>query len=121
MNTRGYRQGEDRAHTAPHPNEVDRKRIERALEQRQRYRYVVPQVRPEPGGYRIESPCCSRTVDANGGLIDIARLEYLAEWDAWRLYRKDHIRDRWVVAGEFFTLSAALRQLNEDAQRIFWR
>ena len=104
----------------PHPNDVDRKRVERALAQRQRYRYVSPQVRKETGGYRIESPCCSRNVDQNGGVIDIARLEYL-EWCAWRLYHKDHRHAEWVVEGEYTTLTAVLRRLNEDPERIFWR
>lgn len=104
-----------------HPNDVDRKRIERVLEQRQRYRYVTPQVRPEPGGYRIESPCCSRTVDKDGGLIDIARLGYLADRRAWRLDRMDHGSGQWVPEGEYATLTDALQRLNEDAQRVFWR
>lgn len=41
-----------------HPNDVDRKRIERAIKTRKRYRYVSPSVLAVSGGYRIESPCC---------------------------------------------------------------
>ena len=52
-----------------HPNDLDRKRIERALAKRARYRYVLPRVLPEARGYRIESPCCSRNIDAEGGVI----------------------------------------------------
>ncbi|MBI5460673.1 MAG: hypothetical protein HY941_00620 [Gammaproteobacteria bacterium] len=106
---------------SPHPNDVDRKRIERALAQRQRYRYVSPYVRKAADGYRIESPCCSRNVDQSGGVIDIARLEYLDPCSAWRLYRKDHLRDQWVAEGEYTSLTAVLQRLNEDPQRLFWR
>ena len=62
-----------------HPNQLDCKRIERALGRRERYRYVTPQVIPdeEEHGYRIESPCCSRNVEPSGGIIDIALLKYL--------------------------------------------
>lgn len=106
---------------SPHPNDVDRKRIERALAQRQRYRYVSPYVRKEEGGYRIESPCCSRNVDRDGGVIDIARLEYLDQLHCWRLYRKDHNLIQWQVEGEYTSLTAVLQKLNEDPQRLFWR
>ncbi len=105
----------------PHPNDVDRKRIERALAQRQRYRYVSPYVRKEADGYRIESPCCSRNVDQDGGVIDIARLEYLGQGRSWLLYRRDHNLAQWLVEGEYGSLTAVLQKLNEDPQRIFWR
>ena len=104
-----------------HPNDVDRKRIERALAARARYRYVSPQVRAEAGGYRIESPCCSRNVDEDGGVIDIARLEYAAEAQRWRLYRKDHGRGEWALVGEFGALAVLLQVLNQDPERIFWQ
>jgi len=52
-----------------HPNELDRRRIERALGSRKRYRYVSPIVRGVTGGYLVESPCCSRNIDAEGGVI----------------------------------------------------
>lgn len=106
---------------SPHPNDVDRKRIERALVQRQRYRYVSPYVSKEADGYRIESPCCSRNVDRDGGVIDIARLEYLDQGRVWRLYRKDHLRALWVMEGEYSSLTAVLQRLNEDPQRMFWQ
>ncbi len=110
-----------RGSACPHPNDVDRKRIERALAQRKRYRYVSPCVRKEAAGYRIESPCCSRNVDQSGGVIDIARLEYLDQWCGWRLYYKDHSCAQWVMDGEYSSLTAVLRRLNDDPQRIFWR
>jgi hypothetical protein len=50
------------------------RRIERALRERARYRYVSPRVLRDADGFRIESPCCSRNVDPGGGVIDIARL-----------------------------------------------
>ncbi|MGL1489203.1 hypothetical protein ACSTJH_00065, partial [Vibrio parahaemolyticus] len=49
-----------------HPNEFDCKRIERALRSRRRYRYVSPKVSCVSGGYLVESPCCSRNIDAEG-------------------------------------------------------
>jgi hypothetical protein len=104
-----------------HPNEVDQKRIERALGARARYRYVNPEVWAEEGGYRIQSPCCSRNIDKSGGVIDIARLEYMAESQAWRLYRKDHGRGEWQLYREFIALNALLQFLNQDPERIFWQ
>ena len=103
----------------PHPNDVDRKRIERALADRARYRYVSPAVRATEGGYWIQSPCCSRNIDKSGGVIDIARLEYVGAPCAWRLYRKDHAQQEWCLYGEFRNLSALLQQLNQDPERIF--
>ena len=44
------------------PNEFDRKRIQLAVAARKRYRFVKAAVRPAEGGFRIESPCCSRRV-----------------------------------------------------------
>jgi hypothetical protein len=100
------------------PNQVDRKRIERKLKNRARYRYVHPSVISENGGYRIESPCCSRNVDHEGGVIDIARLEYAN--GVWRLYRKDHRQNLWLLHAETATLSAALDILLPDSERVFW-
>ena len=57
-----------------HPNDLDRKRIERALKSRKRYRYVTPSVTTTIGGYQIESPCCSRNIDRDGGVVDVALL-----------------------------------------------
>ncbi len=104
-----------------HPNDVDRKRIEKALSSRARYRYVNPEVRAIEGGYRIQSPCCSRNIDKKGGVIDIARLEYVNEFHRWRLYRKDHALHEWQLYGEFSALGALLQLLNRDPDRIFWQ
>ncbi len=105
----------------PHPNDVDRKRIERMLAQRKRYRYVAPEVSAVAGGYRVRSPCCSRNVDRSGGMIDIARMEYDLRRRLWRLYRKDHRNDQWLACGEFATLAESVQQLNQDPERIFWQ
>ncbi len=105
----------------PHPNDVDRKRIERALANRERYRYVTPAVRPAERGYRIESPCCSRNIDENGGTIDIARIEYSPGVLTWRLYRRDHRQNDWEYYAEYATLAALLGDLNRDQRRVFWK
>ena len=105
----------------PHPNDVDRKRIERALAGRERYRYVTPAVRPMERGYRIESPCCSRNIDENGGTIDIARIEYSPGFLTWRLYRRDHRQNNWEYYAEYATLAALLGELNQDQRRVFWK
>lgn len=105
----------------PHPNDVDRKRIERALQGRERYRYVTPAVRPAERGYRVESPCCSRNIDENGGTIDIAWIEYLPEWNCWRLYRRNHRQNDWEYYAEYATLAALLTELNRDQRRVFWQ
>ena len=104
----------------PHPNEVDCKRVERALAGRARYRYVSPRVYPARNGYRVESPCCSRNVDREGGVIDIARLEYVPSGKRWLLYRKDHRSDQWEYYTELPCLGDALELLKCDPLRMFW-
>lgn len=103
-----------------HPNELDLRRIRRALESRRRYRYVEPRVLGSVDGYRIESPCCSRNVDPHGGVIDIARLEPAPASGQWLLQRRDHPGQDWVVHGAFASLGAALDVLTEDPDRLFW-
>lgn len=71
-----------------HPNDLDRKRIERSLQARKRYRYVTPQVVTTVGGYRIESPCCSRNIDKDGGVVDVALLLHDPDSARWELFRK---------------------------------
>ncbi len=102
------------------PNELDARRIERALEMRQRYRYVQPLELGEPGGYRVLSPCCSRRVDVAGGTIDIARLRYDARKDRWQLLAKDHSRDRWLPQAQG-RLHELLELLVTDPGRVFWQ
>ena len=105
----------------PHPNDVDRKRIERTLTQRLRYRYVSPEVFPIENGYQIKSPCCSRNIDKSGGVIDVARLEFVAAQRIWRLYRKEHKQSQWLLHSEFERLTELMDQLNQDPERIFWQ
>lgn len=104
-----------------HPNEFDRKRIERALAARQRYRYVAPSVVAIAGGYRIESPCCSRNVDTEGGVIDVAFIEYHVASQTWRLYQKDHAKAEWMLEACYGRLHEALDKLKEDPDRKFWQ
>jgi len=102
------------------PNEFDRKRVERALRNRARYKYVSPRVRAASDGLRIESPCCSRRVDPNGGMVDIALLQCFRE-GGWKLYRKDHSAGDWKLYGEYERLSELLGPLTTDPKRLFWQ
>ena len=104
-----------------HPNEFDQRRITRLLAQRVRYRYVEPEVQSIVGGYLIVSPCCSRNVDASGGTIDIARLEYAHPEAIWRLYHKDHQQGVWKLHSVAPMLQMLIAQLNEDPTRVFWQ
>lgn len=121
MNAKASRRIEVDAGACPHPNDVDRKRIERALSGRERYRYVTPAVRPAERGYRIESPCCSRNIDENGGTIDIARIEFVAAERCWQLHRRNHALHTWEYHAEYPSLAALLTELNQDRKRVFWR
>lgn len=103
----------------PHPNEFDRHRIMRSLGTRRRYRYVEPRVVSINGGYKIESPCCSRNIDPEGGVVDVALL--LFEMERWNLYRKEHAADTWQVEMSFQRLSDLLAHLNDDPDRRFWQ
>lgn len=95
-----------------------RQRLERALRRRVRYRYVRPRVLREGESFRIESPCCSRNVDATGGVIDIALLSPGAP--GWRLHARDHAAGTWVLQHESQQLDELLDLLCVDAQRLFW-
>ena len=105
----------------PHPNELDRRRIERALKSRKRYRYVSPNVVGVAGGYHIQSPCCSRNVDAGGGVVDIALVLYDSTRVAWQLFRKDHDKGVWEAAAMFGRLGELIELLNTDPERKFWQ
>lgn len=108
-----------RAPEAARIHELDRRRIERALRHRVRYRYVQPQVQRAPTcGWVITSPCCSRNVDPGGGVIDIAWLEPLDQ--GWALHAKDHAQGDWLLQEEAATLQALLDALCVDPQRVFW-
>lgn len=104
-----------------HPNELDRKRIEKTLENRKRYRYVTPEVQDADHGYVIQSACCSRNIDPDGGIIDIARLEFREDRGNWWLYHKNHEMGHWIMEGEFPSLTAVLELLIEDPNRRFWQ
>jgi len=98
--------------------DMDRRRIERALRERVRYRYVRPRVMREVDGWRIVSPCCSRNIDSQGGVIDIAWLHN--DPPIWRLYARDHERAIWVEHEQSEQLAALLDIVCLDPQRVFW-
>jgi hypothetical protein len=104
-----------------HPNEFDRKRIERALIHRKRYRYVSPSVTTVPNGYFISSPCCSRNVDPEGGVVDVALVLWIDQPKPWCLYRKDHQAQEWSLHMVGTRLVDLLEELNADTQRLFWQ
>jgi hypothetical protein len=106
---------------AAHPNDLDRKRIERALASRKRYRYVSPIVEPATGGYHIKSPCCSRNIDKDGGVIDVALFRHDATSGTWRLFWKDHDKGQWELHSMHPRLTAAIEELNADPERTFWQ
>jgi hypothetical protein len=82
---------------------------------------VTPVVQPIPGGYLVVSPCCSRNIDSNGGIIDIARIEYIAASGLWQLYHKDHQQGIWKLHSDAQTLQKLITCLNEDPSRVFWQ
>jgi len=90
-----------------------RVRIERALRDRVRYRYVHPLVQRVDEGYLVTSPCCSRNVDPEGGVIDIARIEPL-DGGGWLLCARDHVAARWVQHDEAPLLEPLLDMLCQD-------
>jgi hypothetical protein len=99
-------------------HEMDRVRIERALRHRIRYRYVQPQIERVENGWVIKSPCCSRNIDPTGGVIEIAWVEPLE--DAWAVYFKDHVHERWVLHDESRHLQPLLDEICLDTLRVFW-
>lgn len=107
-------------------NELDLRRIVRRLAARRRYRYVAPTVQyegGEGGAYRISCACCSRNIDADGGVIDIARLVRDTGDDAtpcWTLYRKDHAAGVWEPVAQAPRLDPLMDELNRDPNRKFW-
>ena len=94
-------------------------RLERALRERVRYRYVQPIVLAEGDSYRIQSPCCSRTVDPTGGVIDIALL-VPHEANNWCLCSRDHASSTWVARFQDESLDSVLDLLCVDSDRQFW-
>jgi len=94
-------------------------RLQRALRDRQRYRYVTPRVTAEGEGFRVQSPCCSRNVDPQGGLIDIALLMPMP-CGHWRLSSRDHAAGVWVERWRDQPLEVLLEALCVDTERVFW-
>jgi hypothetical protein len=113
--------GLGRVAIAAHPNELDRKRIERALRGRKRYRYVTPVVEAVTGGYRVESPCCSRNIDRDGGVVDVALMLHEPIAGGWKLFAKDHGNGTWTFHSKHVRLASALDLLSEDPERCFWQ
>jgi len=91
------------------------------LERRARYRYVTVKVLPVGGGYLVVSPCCSRTVEPQGGMIDIAMIEYDEPVKRWKLFSKDHDFNRWRLHIMSDRLGLLIDCLNEDYARVFWQ
>jgi hypothetical protein len=95
-------------------------RIERAIAQRSRYRYVRPHVEAEGEGWKIVSPNCSRNIDKQGGEIDIAWLTPDGE-GGWLLFSRDHARQSWDLRTRSRRLSDVLDRLVVDREREFWQ
>ncbi len=106
---------------AAHPNELDRTRIERSLRGRRRYRYVSAVVEGVTGGYRVESPCCSRNIDPDGGVIDVALILHEPIGGAWKLFAKNHRSGTWAFHSRHARLPDLLALLREDPERRFWQ
>ena len=98
-------------------------RIERALRERVRYRYVKPEVLSEQVGvgeaYRVQSPNCSRNIDPKGGVIDIALLVSHGT-NVWCLCARNHAVGAWEPALQGAALDDALDALCLDPARRFW-
>ena len=98
---------------------LDTRRIEAALAERSRYKYVEPRVEREGLGWKVVSPNCSRNIDALGGEIDIA---WLVPHDGggWLLFSRDHVQDCWQLRHHELALATALAHLCVDPDRVFW-
>lgn len=107
--------------SARHPNELDLRRVARAIGSRQRYRYVEPCVLSTDDGYLVRSACCSRNIDPDGGVIDIALLSWSENPRGWTLSRKDHAAQGWITDSRFARLSELFERLNSDPDRVFWQ
>lgn len=97
-------------------------RLQRALRERVRYRYVEPLVLREGESFRIQSPCCSRNVDPSGGLIDIALLTPgpAGATNDWSLSARDHAAGVWRACLSDAPLELLLDALCVDSERQFW-
>ena len=103
-------------------------RLQRALRERVRYRYVEPLVLREGQSFRVQSPCCSRNVDPSGGLIDIALLtpgapgagDETGAAGGWSLSARDHLKSVWLTRLQGEPLDTVLDALCVDSERQFW-
>jgi hypothetical protein len=112
----GARSG--RSAVVPTVHALNQRRIERALAERTRYRYVHPVVMAEGSGWKVVCDNCSRSIDPTGGPIDIAWFEPLGH--AWLLHARDHAAGRWVMHSNG-NLPDLLDALCIDRQREFWQ
>jgi hypothetical protein len=106
----------------------DRARIEHALADRARYKYVQPRVEPageEEGlGWKIVSPNCSRNIARDGGDIAIAWLVPVLVPDLqqrWAVHARDHQQGLWVLKAEALSLDDAMALICADPQREYWQ
>ncbi|MGC3962846.1 MAG: hypothetical protein QM803_05800 [Rhodocyclaceae bacterium] len=95
-----------------------RRRVLHALSRRHRYLYVQPQVSLHRGGWLVTCPCCSRNVNPQGGVIDIALL--MRDTKSWLLFAKQHPDGRWQLKYVDEDLDAVLDMLCHDPLRVFW-
>ena len=103
------------------PRDLTLHRLERALKERVRYRFVRPTVLIDADGYRVESPCCSRNVDPSGGTIAIALLQPPeGGHPCWTLCSRDHQQQTWVVKERADQIEPLLDLLCLDRERCFW-
>jgi len=103
------------------PRDLTLHRLERALKERVRYRFVKPDVFIDAEGYRVESPCCSRNVDKSGGTIAIALLKPPeGEHRCWTLSKRDHANQTWVEKERADQIEPLLDLLCLDSERCFW-
>lgn len=103
------------------PNELDIRRIKRFLIKRERYRYVSVNVVAASGGYHVISPCCSRAINSASGMIDIARIEFDALINQWKLFSKDHAQNAWQLRHSSVKFTPLMDFLNKDPERLFWQ
>jgi len=98
--------------------EFVRRRLLRLLHSRARYRYVKPQVQIVDNGWLVRSPCCSRKVDAEGGVIDIALISCID--GQWQLYARDHAAKSWRLEMQADAPDTLYAALLSDPERVFW-
>lgn len=121
MNARPVGRGPKRRRAVPAGNvfSFERARIERALPQRHRYRYVQPRVEAEGAGWKVVSPNCSRSIDPEGGEIDIVWFEP-QPGGLWRLHARDHATACWRPTAEGLSLDQAIERVLADPVGAYW-